>query len=323
MCNQEPQCAAAVLMVRPAGFGFNPQTAASNAFQHGLPANPAIDIQATALREFDALAESLSRAGVELVIAEDTPAPAKPDAIFPNNWVSFHHDGTVVLYPMLAQNRRLERREEVLAQVTRQGAFRVVRTVDLSHHERDGKFLEGTGSLVLDRIARVAYASLSPRTDPDVLGEFAQQMHYELIIFETFDAGTPIYHTNVLMAVGTSFAVLCAELIPSPRRAAVLAKLDATGHELMAITPQQMRDFAGNLIELARAHGGGRIIALSTGAWRSLEPSQRRVLEKHGEIVAAEIPTIERLGGGGVRCTVAEIHLPHRAQAAGGAFLMS
>lgn len=311
MCNQEPQCAAAVLMVRPAGFGFNPQTAASNAFQHGHPANPAPDIQAAGLLEFDALAAALSRAGIDLIVAEDTPSPAKPDAIFPNNWVSFHHDGTVVLYPMLAHNRRLERREDVIAQVTRQGAFRIVRTVDLSHHESAGKFLEGTGSLVLDRIARVAYASLSPRTDLDVLGEFAQQMHYELVTFEAFDAGVPIYHTNVLMAVGTSFAVLCAPLIPAPQRAAVLAKLAATGHEVVAITPPQMRDFAANLIELAPAHGGGHIIALSTRAWQSLEPSQRRVLEKHGEIVAAEIPTIERLGGGGVRCTVAEIHLPH------------
>src|ERR1700679_4373085 len=176
---KESQSAAAVLMVRPARFGFNPQTAATNGFQMAAPSeNPGVrkvpeaaqaDLQDRALREFDALAERLGRAGVRVIVVDDTPQPVKPDALFPNNWVSFHFDGTVTLYPMLAANRRWERREEVLDRVVREGGFRIVRTVDLTHREAEGKFLEGTGSLVLDRAHRVAYASLSPRTDLDVL----------------------------------------------------------------------------------------------------------------------------------------------------------
>src|SRR5580692_5870660 len=210
----EPQSARAVLMVRPACFGFNPQTAASNAFQQAADSPEAAHAQRLALAEFDALAEAVQGAGVEVLIAADTPLPAKPDAIFPNNWVSFHSDGTVALYPMLAANRRGERRQEILQQVVREGRFHVSRTVDLTHREAEGKFLEGTGSLVLDRTHHVAYASLSPRTDLDVLGEFAQLMNYELVTFESLDAERrPVYHTNVVMAVGSRFAVVCGEAI--------------------------------------------------------------------------------------------------------------
>jgi hypothetical protein len=319
---KEPQSAAAVLMVRPACFGFNPQTAASNVFQHtpeagaagppgaaGTP--PRASIHDLALREFDALAGRLRRVGMHVVIAEDTADPVKPDALFPNNWVSFHRDGTLVLYPMLALNRRSERREEVLRQVVAAGSFRVTRTVDLSYREIDGKYLEGTGSLVLDRARRVAYANLSPRTDLDVLGEFAQQLDYELVTFEAVDgAGRPIYHTNVMMAIGTGFAVVCGESIKEPRhRQAVYTKL-REGRELIEISVSQMQHFAGNLLELAPP--GSPVIALSTTAWRSLDGDQRRALEKHGSVVAADIPVIERHGGGGVRCMLAEIHLPAR-----------
>src|SRR5271166_3688803 len=237
MSNQEPQSARAVLMVRPARFGFNPETAATNLFQHddgpagGIPAHERV------LAEIDALAEALAGAGVQVIVAADTADPVKPDAVFPNNWVSFHCDGTVVWYPMLAVNRRLERREEVIAQVARDGSFRIARTIDLSHREAEAKFLEGTGSLVLDRAAHVAYACLSPRTDLDVLGEFAQLLDYELMTFDAQDAGAPIYHTNVLMAVGTRFAVVCGESIGNPQhRDAVCSKLAATGHEIIEIS---------------------------------------------------------------------------------------
>ncbi len=302
-------------MVRPARFAFNPQTAASNAFQvGGRGGNDAVDADnhLLALREFDAVAKGLHRAGVEVIVAEDTASPVKPDAIFPNNWVSFHRDGSVVLYPMLAPNRRLERRDDLLRQVIREGGYRVTRTVDLSHRETAGKFLEGTGSLVLDRAAGKAYACLSPRTDLDVLGEFAQQLDYELVTFEAFDAaGKPVYHTNVLMGIGAHFAVICGEVIPHPtHRAAVLDTLRASGHEVLDISTAQMQQFAGNLLELAPA--AGTVIALSQSAWRSFEPAQRRLLESHGEVVAVDIPVIERLGGGGVRCMLAEIHLPKR-----------
>src|SRR5271168_2460224 len=207
---QEPQSAGAVLMVRPARFGCNPQTAPSNAVQAKPGAPAGQDLQGAALREFHGLADGLERAGVEVLIAPDSEQPPKPDALFPNNWVSFHHDGTVTLYPMLAPNRRLERRDEVLEQVVRSGGFRVSRTVDLTHRESEDKYLEGTGSVVLDRVHRIAYACSSPRTDLDVLGEFAQQLDYELMTFDAADAGgTAVYHTNVLMAIGSGFAMIC------------------------------------------------------------------------------------------------------------------
>ncbi len=311
---KEPQSAASVLMVRPARFAFNPQTAASNAFQHrpqaGPPHTAARDLQGRALHEFDALAQSLQRAGMEVIVADDTDAPPKPDALFPNNWVSFHLDGTVVLYPMLAPNRRSERREEVIRRVTGDGRFRISRTVDLSYRENHGKYLEGTGSLVLDRAHRVAYASLSPRTDLDVLGEFAQQLDYELVTFEALDGmGSAVYHTNVLMSIGARFAVVCGGAIKHPpHREAVYSKLRSSGHEIIDISLAQMESFAGNLLELAPA--GASVIALSTTAWRSLDAAQRRTLEFHGGILTADIPVIEWIGGGGVRCMLAEIHLP-------------
>jgi hypothetical protein len=308
----EPQSTAAVLMVRPARFGFNSQTAPSNFFQHLPPAGVQSELQELALREFDGLADGLRRARVTVIVADDTPLPAKPDALFPNNWVSFHRDGTVVLYPMLAPNRRSERRDDVLRQVSGDGGFRITRTVDLSYREQHGKYLEGTGSLVLDRVGHVAYASLSPRTDLDVLGEFAQQLDYELVTFEALDgSGSAIYHTNVLMAIGTRFAVLCgAAVTPQRHRDAVYSMLRASGREIIEISPAQMLEFAGNLLELAPP--GTNVIALSTTAWRSLDPGQRRALERHGGILAADIPVIERCGGGGVRCMLAEIHLPTR-----------
>ena len=299
-------------MVRPASFGFNPQTADSNAFQRAPHAPADAEAQGLALGEFEGLAKALQRTGVEVLIAADTSQPAKPDAIFPNNWVSFHFDGTVALYPMLAPNRRWERREDILEQVVREGRFHVSRTVDLSHREAEGKFLEGTGSLVLDRVHRVAYASLSPRTDLDVLGEFAQLLDYELVTFEGRDgAGQPVYHTNVVMAIGTRFAVVCGEAIAHPQhRAAVFDKLQAAGHDVVDISLRQMQEFAGNLLELESA--GGRVIALSTTGWRSLESAQRRILESYADLVPVSIPTIERIGGGGVRCMLAELHLPKR-----------
>jgi hypothetical protein len=300
-------------MVRPASFGFNLETAASNAFQQNPTEAAETEIQGVALEEFDGVAKALQRAGVEVLVAPDTALPPKPDAIFPNNWVSFHFDGTVTLYPMLAPNRRWERRDEVLERVVREGGYRVMRTFDLTHREAEGKFLEGTGSLVLDRPHRVAYASLSPRTDLDVLGEFAQLLDYELVTFEGRDSTTePVYHTNVLMAIGTRFAVVCGEAIAeSTHREAVFNKLRAAGHDIVDISLRQMLNFAGNVLELAPT-AGGHVIALSTTAWRSLEMTQRRILESHAEVVPVSIPTIERVGGGGVRCMLAEIHLPRR-----------
>jgi hypothetical protein len=320
---KEPQSASAVLMVRPARFGFNPQTAASNVFQKNAlePDAPgtsayaqggdAAAVHEAALREFDALALQLVRAGLQVILAHDTVHPVKPDAIFPNNWVSFHRDGTVVLYPMMASNRRLERRDEVLAEIAAVG-FRITRTVDLCHREEQGQYLEGTGSLVLDRPRRLAYANISPRTDLDALGEFAQQLDYDLVTFESVDAaGRPVYHTNVMLAIGGGFAVVCAESIAEKRsRDAVRETLGAGGREIVEISFAQMQAFAGNVLELAPP--GSNVIALSATAWASLDVHQRRTLEKHGNVLAAEIPVIEHFGGGGVRCMLAEVHLPPR-----------
>ena len=306
--NPEFQAADAVLMVRPASFGFNAQTAASNAFQNR--GGGADEWQCLALAEFDALARDLAAAGVEVIIGADTADPVKPDAVFPNNWVSFHADGTVVLYPMLAPNRRLERREDLIRQVCREGGFHVSRTVDLSHHEAALKFLEGTGSLVLDRPSRLAYACSSPRTDLDVLGEFAQQLDYQVVSFEAFGVdGSAIYHTNVMMAVGTEFAVLCAASITDPAvRSTVTRLLSRSGQPVIDISMQQMQCFAGNLLEL-RAKGGP-LIAISASAWDSLDDPQRRGLERCAQVLPARIPTIEHSGGGSVRCMLAEIQLP-------------
>ena len=299
-------------MVRPARFACNPQTAGTNAFQHRLESHVGKDLQAVALREFDGLANALERAGVEVLIASDSDQPPKPDAIFPNNWVSFHGDGTVALYPMLAPNRRWERRNEILEQIVRKGGFHVSRTVDLTHREAEEKFLEGTGSVVLDRVHRLAYACSSPRTNLDVLGEFAQQLDYDLMTFDALDGGRrAIYHTNVLMAIGTNFAVICGEsIVNTTHRTAVLSKLESTGHDIVDITQEQMAAFAANVLELAAP--AAKLIALSTTALGSLSRTQRAMLESHAALVPVSIPTIERIGGGGVRCMLAEIHLPKR-----------
>jgi len=309
----EPQSARSVLMVRPARFGANPSTAESNSFQARTLDEPVAALRARVAQEFDALAAALGGAGVEVCIASDTPEPEKPDAVFPNNWVSFHIDGTVVLYPMLAPNRRLERRLDLLQDLASRHQFRIGRTLDLSDHERLDQYLEGTGSLVLDRVNRIAFAALSPRTHLDALGDFAQQLDYEVVSFEAFDtAGVAIYHTNVLMCVGERFAVLCTEAIADERhRRAVVRILENSGHEMVAITPSQMATFAGNMLELENQRGE-KVLVMSLAAERSLDAEQRKRLEAHASLVVVPIPTIEHYGGGSVRCMLAEIHLPRR-----------
>lgn len=310
---EEHQSAADVLMIRPLQFAGNPQTAESNRFQHSAPHLSAAQVQAAAAQEFDDLADALRTAGVRVHAFDDTAQPHTPDSIFPNNWVSFHADGTVVLYPMLAENRRQERRSDLLETISSRLGFRIARVLDLTHHEGGGKFLEGTGSLVLDRGHRIAYACVSPRTDLDVLGDFAQQLDYDIVAFEAADAtGSPIYHTNVLMCVGERFAAVCPGCIREDERAAVLDALRATGHELVELSMEQLGAFAGNMLELRSARGTG-VVAMSRSALDSLSAQQRATIERlGGPIVATAIPTIETLGGGSVRCMLAEIHLPKK-----------
>ncbi len=314
----DKQSAGSVLLVRPVAFHGNPQTVESNAFQRPpVAADPAAD-QAAAALEFAGLAASLQAAGVETIVVDDTARPPTPDSIFPNNWVSFHADGTAVLYPMMAPNRRGERRRDILEALSGVHGFRIERVLDLSGHEAEGRFLEGTGSMVLDRVNRVAYACLSARTDLEVLAEAAQLLDYEPIAFAAADAdGVPIYHTNVLMCVGGDFAVLCEAAIgDAGQRAAVRRRLEQTGHEVIPIGRAQMASFAANMLELAGA-GGERLLALSTRALDALDPAQRAALETRCRLVPVPIATIEASGGGGVRCMLAEIHLPRRAASGG------
>lgn len=305
--------AACVMMIRPARFTRNEQTQASNRFQAQSAGLSGERMQAAAVAEFNGLAAALDAAGVRTFVFDDTPEPHTPDALFPNNWVSLHADGSAVLYPMLAENRRLERREDVLAALSSRHGFRISRVIDLTPHEHDGKFLEGTGSLVLDRTHRVAYACLSPRTDLDVLGDFAQQLDYDVVAFEACDAGgAPIYHTNVMMSVGERFAAVCSACIREDERAAVLDALRTTGRQVIDLTMEQMAAFAGNMLEL-RTAPGGKIVAMSDRARAALSPAQSESLEEYGgPIVSTPIPTIETLGGGSVRCMLAEVYLPRK-----------
>ena len=299
-------------MIRPARFESNPQTANSNRFQGKTEAAPA-EQQAAALAEFEGLAAALREGGVGVLVFDDLPEPHTPDAIFPNNWVSFHADGTVVLYPMEAENRRLERRRDIIEALAGEHGFRVRRVIDLSGHEQQGQYLEGTGSMVLDRVNRIAYACLSSRTHLEALGDFAQRLDYEAVTFDAVDrGGAPIYHTNVLMNVGECLAVICAEALPRPeQRAAVLESLRGSGREVIELSFEQLESFAGNMLEL-RTADGGRAVAMSAQALVSLTPAQRAKLEANGAIIAAPIDNIERSAGGSVRCMLAEIHLPAR-----------
>ena len=302
------QCAATVLMIRPAAFGVNPETAASNAFQSALGAGPRD--REFAMAEFDAAASALERAGVEVIVVEDTVEPARPDAVFPNNWLSLHHDGTAVLYPMLSPLRRRERRRDVIAALEARGLV-VRRVLDLSGWESSEVYLEGTGSMVLDHRGRVAYACLSPRTNPRPLEQFAAELGYLPHVFRASGpAGEDLYHTNVMMCVGATFATACLEAVGDPvERRRLRDRLEAGERELMEIDREQMNAYAGNMLAL-RAPDGTPLIALSATAWGALGPALRRRLEAHGNIVTAPLPTIERCGGGSLRCMLAEVFLP-------------
>jgi hypothetical protein len=302
----EPQTTARVLMIRPACFGANPETAATNAFQRpGERASP--ELLARARAEFDGLVAALRAHGVEVLVLDDTPAPEKPDALFPNNWVSFHADGRVALYPMQAPSRRAEVRPALLAELARLGLAGERRLVDL-RAEADGAFLEGTGSLVLDRVDRVAYACLSPRTSERLLARFGELFGYAPFPFRAVDArGVAIYHTNVMLALGRRFALACLEAVRDAReRRALEERLTSGGRELVAITLAQMDEFAGNALEL-RARDGGALLVLSARARRALRADQRAVLERHTTLVSAELATIETYGGGSARCMLAEL----------------
>ena len=305
------QTSNAVLMVRPASFAFNAETAASNAFARCAEAT---DIRTQVHAEFDGVVRRLLDAGVDTLVLDDSAHPVKPDAIFPNNWVSFHGDGTMVLYPMAATTRRLERQPGRVCELLVAKGFTVSRTINLSLQEERGHFVEGTGSLVLDRPRRRAYANLSPRTHPEAVAEFATRLGFSTFLFDAADpAGQPIYHTNVVMSLGTRFALLCLDAVPGPRRQLLIDDIEASGRTVIPVTFDQVQHFACNVIELENGHGD-LLIALSSTALASLRGNQTALLETlSGELIDADIPTIESVGGGGVRCMIADIHLPRRA----------
>ena len=305
------QCAGAVFMVQPAAFGFNAETAASNAMQRSASADAAT-LNRIARDESLGMRRALESEGVRVLLAEDTPSPAKPDALFPNNWISFHADGTLVLYPMLSPIRRLERRADLIDAVCTALDFQPRRKLDLSAQEAAGRFLEGTGSLVLDHVARIAYACRSPRTDESLVREWARLMKFEAVVFDATDAnGMPYYHTNVMMWIGTRCAMVCARAIAAADRERVCAMLRDGERELIEIDRAAVSAFAGNMLELAtwdEALGDASVLVMSATAHTALAgPTLQQLSGCVDALLAVPVPTIEQVGGGSVRCMLAEV----------------
>jgi hypothetical protein len=296
-----------ILMIRPVNFGFNEETAGSNAFQNRNAIKNGINEKAQ--QEFDHMVNKLRQNGVEVTVVDDTEEPHTPDSIFPNNWVSFHADGNIFLYPMQAENRRLERREDIISRL--EDEFAVKHIIDLSRFENEDKFLEGTGSMVLDRLNKIAYACISPRTDRDVLNLFCGQAGYQPVSFDAVDQhGKAIYHTNVLMCMGSNFAVICLDSIPNPHeKVMVKESLLSTQKEIIDISFEQMNQFAGNMLEVKNKNGE-TLIVMSQNAYKALDESQKATLQQFGKLIYADINTIENIGGGSARCMMAEVHLP-------------
>lgn len=308
----QSQATSRLLMIRPVRFAFNEQTAQSNAFQDVKLAAQTKDVaQEDARREFDEMVRQLQAVGVNVVVYEDALDPFTPDSIFPNNWVSFHASGTVILYPMQAENRRLERRQDIIDDLAKR--FHVARVIDLTHFEQEGKFLEGTGSLVLDRMHRVAFACLSPRTHPDVLAEFSQQTGYRIVSFRAADAsGQAIYHTNVLMCIADTFAIICLSAITDPdERLMVRQELEGLNKRIVDISLDQMASFAGNML-MVKTKKGQKLLVMSTRAFESLTPKQIDLLDDYATLFHFDLSIIEGNGGGSARCMMAEVHLPRK-----------
>lgn len=297
------QGASAVLMVRPASFAENPETRGSNQFQ----SKPRTDCRELAVREFDLLRAALMERAIEVVCLAGNELAALPDEVFPNNWFSTHSDGTLVVYPMAANSRRPERRTDLDARLGDAG-FRIRRRIDLSHFERTARYLEGTGSLVLDHRHRLAFATPSPRTDATLVRDWCSRMGFSPILFDTFLKERPAYHTNVVLAIGSGWALFAADATAAEQRSGVIERLETSGRRVVAISCQQAADFCCNALELTSP--GGPIIALSKRALGALSAMQRRFLESRAELVPVAIPQIETVGGGSVRCMLAELRLP-------------
>lgn len=301
-----------ILMIRPISFRMNEQTAVNNYFQEDLDLKNA-EINAKAQQEFDTFVAKLRAVGVNVIVEEDDKKNDTPDSIFPNNWISFHENGNVALYPMFAENRRKERREEVLERLEEEG-FLIENVYDYTSAEEDNVFLEGTGSLLLDRVNGKAYCALSPRADEELFIEFCEDFDYFPVVFvanQTVNGERlPIYHTNVMMCLGETFAVICSDSIDDKQeRKNVLTHLRQDGKEIITITEAQMHQFAGNMLQV-QGNDNKRYLVMSKAAHESLTPSQISQIEKHCTILSSDLETIETCGGGSARCMMAEVFLP-------------
>lgn len=311
MLKETAQTTSHILMVRPSNFGYNEETAVTNAFQANDGSLSSTEISVRALAEFDAFVEKLRSEGVDVIVVEDTNRPLKPDAVFPNNWVTFHQNGTVVTYPMTAKVRRLERRDDIIRMI--QEKFRVEQKLQLQEYEEIDQFLEGTGSMIIDRPNKLVYACLSPRTHHDLLQRFCKLMGYTAVPFHAVDGeGMEIYHTNVMMALGETFVVICLDSVQSEIEEEMLVKkFEATNKEIIEISYEQMMQFAGNMLQV-RNDTGETFLVMSGQALDSLDESQISAIRRHTNILASPIPTIETYGGGSARCMMAEIFLPEK-----------
>ena len=301
-----------LLMIRPVAYRMNEQTAINNYFQENLNLSDVV-INAKAQKEFDVFVVKLRAVGVEVIVEDDILEMETPDSIFPNNWISFHENGDVGLYPMFAENRRRERREDILVSLEKEG-FIIKDLIDYTTAEEEGLFLEGTGSLILDRVNQKAYCALSPRADEDLVIEFCEDFEFTPVIFNANQTvhgkRLPIYHTNVLMALGENIAVICLDSIDSKsEKKMVIQNLKEDGKELVKISEDQMQQFAGNMLQVKGANDQNYMV-MSTAAFKSLNPEQITIIEKRGPIVHSDLGTIEACGGGSARCMMAEVFLP-------------
>lgn len=299
-------------MIRPVAFRMNEQTAVNNYFQEELSIKNA-EINRKAQKEFDDYALNLKNHGINVIVVDDVLEADTPDSIFPNNWISFHQDGNVGLYPMFAENRRRERREDILDILESKG-FIINNIIDYTSAEDEGIFLEGTGSLLLDRVNRKAYCALSPRADEDLFIEFCEDFEYTPVIFEAYQTvegkRLPIYHTNVMMCLAETFAVICLDSIDNKKeRKNILSNLKEDGKEVIAITEEQVANFAGNMLQV-RGHNNELFLIMSQSAYNCLTEAQIKKIESHCNIISSSLETIETCGGGSARCMMAEIFLP-------------
>jgi len=307
------QATSNVLMIRPVAFRYNAETAVNNHFQVNPESLSDEDANKKAQEEFDVFVEMLRKEGVSVYVFQDSSEPDTPDSIFANNWVSFHSDGRIAIYPVYAENRRTERREEIFEVLADDFGFDVVEIEDFTHFEGDGLFLEGTGSMVLDRINHLAYAAVSERTDIHVLETFCDHFNYEPIAFtanQTVNGNrVPIYHTNVTMSLAAKFSVICMNAIDDEQdKKAVRNALKETGKKIVEITEDQQEHFAGNVLAVTNDKGE-ELCVMSSAAYKSLRPDQVEAIEKHARIIHSSLDTIEAIGGGSVRCMMAEIFL--------------